>query len=64
MNQVFKQHTQNVENHYKFLRCARAVKLAKLNSKKPKYSPHKIRQNADAKRTIKKNNDELNVQTT
>ena len=33
MNQVFKQHTQNVENLYKFSKCASVFKLAKLNSK-------------------------------
>ena len=34
MNQMFKQHKQNIENHYKLSICARVVKLAKLNSKR------------------------------
>ena len=58
MNQVIKQHKQHVENHFKFSRCAGIFKLAKLKCKSQKYSRHQIRQNAEAKRRLKKNNEE------
>ena len=49
MNQVLKQHDQNVENHSKFSRCASVFKLAKLNCKS-----HNIRR-IKSDRTPKRN---------
>ena len=58
MNQVFKQHTQNVENHSKCLRCASVFKLATLNCKSQNI--RRIKSVRTPKRTenLKINNDE------
>ena len=58
MNQVFKQHTQNVENHYKFSRCASVFKLAKLNSKSQNIRRIKSDRTPKRKEQLKINNDE------
>ena len=58
MNQVFKQHKQNVEHHSKFSRCASVFKLAKLQCK----SQHIRSMNSDRtpkrKEQLKTNNNE------
>ena len=58
MNQVFKQHKQNVENHYKFSRCASVFKLAKLNSKSQNIRSIKSDITPKRKDKLKINNDE------
>ena len=58
MNQVFKQHKQNVENHYKFSRCASVFKLAKLNSKSQNIRRIKSDRTPKRKEQLKINNDE------
>ena len=58
MNQVFKQHKQNVENHYKFSRCASVFKLAKLNSKSQHIRSIKSDRTPKRKEQLKTNNDE------
>ena len=58
MNQVFKQHTQNVENHYSFSRCASVFKLAKLNSKSQHIRSIKSVKTPKRKKQLQINNDE------
>ena len=58
MNQVFKQHKPNVENHYIFLRCATVFKVAKLDSKSQHIRRIKSDRTPKRKQELKINNDE------
>ena len=58
MNQMFKQHKQNIENHYKFSRFANVCKLAKLNSKSQHIRRIKSDRTPKRKDKLKINNDE------
>ena len=58
MNQVFKQHKLNAENHYKLSRCARVCKLAKLNSKSQHIRSIKSDRTPKRKEQLKINDDE------
>ena len=58
MNQVFKQHKQNVENHSKCSRCASVFKLAKLNCKSQNISIIKSDKTPTRNEQLNINNDE------
>ena len=58
MNQVFKQHTQNVENHSKCLRCTSVFTLANLNCKSQTIRSIKSDRTPKRKKKMKINNDE------
>ena len=64
MNQMFKQHKQNEENHSKFQKCASVFKLAKLKCKSQLIRNLKSDRSPKRKWKLKKNHYELNVQTT
>ena len=54
MNQVFKQHKQNVEKKtFQISKLRTCFYSSTAKVQKPKYSHHKIRQNAEAKMKIK-----------
>ena len=54
MNQVFKQHKQNVENHFKFSSCAGIFKLAKLKCKRQNIRRIKSDRTPKRKEKLKK----------
>ena len=56
MNQLVKQHNQNVENHYKCSGCASVFKLATLNSKSQNIRNIKSDRTLKRKEHLKINN--------
>ena len=54
MNQVIKQHTQQVENHFKFSSCAGIFKLAKLKCKRQNIRRIKSDRTPKRKEKLKK----------